>query len=59
MKKKGLHCCGFRYQHSTHTYNGKLSEGRGALSDLRAVKKQHFGIHHTPEEILSPKSSIA
>ena len=29
-----------------------------ALSDLRAVKKQPFGIHHTPEEILSPKSSI-
>ena len=31
----------------------------GALSDLRAVKKQHFGIHHPPAEILSLKSSIA
>ena len=31
----------------------------GALSDLRAVKKQHFGIHHPPVEILSLKSSIA
>ena len=30
-----------------------------ALSDLRAVKKQHFGIHHPPAEILSLKSSIA
>ena len=25
-EKKGLHCCGFRYQ---HTYNGKLTEGGG------------------------------
>jgi len=30
----------------------------GALSDLRAVKKEHFGIHHLPEEILSLNSSI-
>jgi hypothetical protein len=29
-----------------------------ALSDLRAVKKEHFGIHHLPEEILSLNSSI-
>jgi hypothetical protein len=31
----------------------------GALSDLRAVKKQHFGTHHSPMEILSLNSSIA
>ena len=29
-----------------------------ALSDLRAAKKQHFGIHHPPAEILSDKSII-
>ena len=29
-----------------------------ALSDLRGVKKQHFGIHHHPAEILSLNSSL-
>ena len=28
IRKKGLHCCGFGYQ---HTYNGKLTEGRVTL----------------------------
>jgi len=39
MKKKGLHCCGFRYQ---HTYNGKLSEGRGNFVCISTVLDLYF-----------------
>jgi hypothetical protein len=39
MKKKGLHCCGFRYQ---HTYNGKLSEGGGNFVCISTVLDLYF-----------------
>ena len=39
MKKKGLHCCGFRYQ---HTYNGKLIEGRGNFMCISTIYDLYF-----------------
>ena len=39
MKKKGLHCCGFRYQ---HTYNGKLIEGRGNFVCISTIYDLYF-----------------
>ena len=58
MKKKGLHCCGFRYQ---HTYNGKLSEGGGNFVCISTVLDLYFlwdwigpfsrGSNHTCEDI--------
>ena len=39
MKKKGLHCCGFRYQ---HTYNGKLTEGRGDFVCISTILDLYF-----------------
>ena len=39
MKKKGLHCCGFRYQ---HTYNGKLIEGRGNFLCISTIYDLYF-----------------
>ena len=39
MKKKGLHCCGFRYQ---HTYNGKLTEGRGNFVCISTILDLYF-----------------
>ena len=39
MKKKGLHCCGFRYQ---HTYNGKLIEGRGNFMCISTMYDLYF-----------------
>ena len=39
MKKKGLHCCGFRYQ---HTYNGKLTEGGGNFVCISSVLDLYF-----------------
>ena len=44
--------------HSTVPHE-RIHDMYRALSDLRAVKKQHFGIHHPPAEILSLNSSIA
>ena len=39
MKKKGIHCCGFRYQ---HTYNGKLTEGRGNFVCISTILDFYF-----------------
>ena len=39
MKKKGLNCCGFRYQ---HTYNGKLIEGRGNFVCISTIYDLYF-----------------
>jgi hypothetical protein len=38
-EKKGLHCCGFRYQ---HTYNGKLTEGGGNFVCISTVLDLYF-----------------
>ena len=39
MKKKGLHCCGFRCQ---HTYNGKLIKGRGNFVCISTIYDLYF-----------------